>query len=112
MADSLQRKRLAGRNLDAGTAYHFLTRECTELEEAGYGIILPAWWTRQGTRTKPTVRANVKAPQMEGGGGVSLATNLELNLEVALGDRVMTAREREALAQLKTPLVKLRGQWV
>jgi len=112
VADSLQRKRPEGRKLDAAAAYQFLTRECMALEEAGYGIILPAWWTRRGTRTKPTVRANVKTPQMQGGGGVSLATNLELDLEVALGDQVMTARELEALAQLKTPLVRLRGQWV
>ena len=112
VADSLQRKRPAGRKLDAAMAYQFLTRESMALEEAGYGIILPAWWTRRGTRTRPTVRANVKTPQMQGGGGVSLTTNLELNLEVALGDQVMTARELEALAQLKTPLVKLRGQWV
>ena len=112
VAASLQRKRPAGRKLDAATAYQFLTRESMALEEAGYGIILPAWWTRRGTRTKPTIRANVKTPQMQGGGGVSLATTLELNLEVALGDQVMTARELEALAQLKTPLVRLRGQWV
>ena len=112
VAASLQRKRPAGRKLDAATAYQFLTRESIALEEAGYGIILPAWWTRRGTKTKPTVRANVKTPQMQGGGGVSLATTLELNLEVALGDQVMTARELEALAQLKTPLVRLRGQWV
>ena len=112
VADSLQRKRPAGRKLDAAMAYQFLTRESIALEEAGYGIILPAWWTRRGTKTKPTIRANVKTPQMQGGGGVSLATMLELNLEVALGDQVMTARELEALAQLKTPLVRLRGQWV
>ena len=112
VADSLQRKRPAGRKLDAATAYQFLTRESIALEEAGYGIILPAWWTRRGTKTKPTVRANVKTPQMQGGGGVSLATTLELNLEVALGDQVMTSQELEALAQLKTPLVRLRGQWV
>ena len=112
VADSLQGKRPAGRKLDAATAYQILTMESIALEEAGYGIILPAWWTRRGSRTKPTVRANVKTPQMQGGSGVSLATALELNLEVALGDQVMTAQELEALAQLKTPLVRLRGQWV
>ena len=112
VADSLQRKKPAGRKLDAAMAYQFLTRESIALEEAGYGIILPAWWTRRGTKTRPTIRANVKTPQMQGGGGVSLATMLELDLEVALGDQVMTARELEALAQLKTPLVRLRGQWV
>ena len=112
MADSLQGKRPAGRKLDADMAYRFLTRESMALEEAGYGIILPAWWTRRGARTKPAVKANVKTPQIQGGSGVSLATALELDLEVALGDQVMSARELEALAQLKTPLVKLRGQWV
>ena len=112
VADSLQGKRPAGRKLNADMAYRFLTRESMALEEAGYGIILPAWWTRRGARTKPAVRANVKTPQMQGGAGVSLATALELDLEVALGDQVMSARELEALAQLKTPLVKLRGQWV
>ena len=112
VADSLHRKRPAGRKLDAAMAYQFLTRESIALEEAGYGIILPAWWTRRGTKTKPTIRANVKTSQMQGGGGVSLATMLELNLEVALGDQVMTSQELEALAQLKTPLVRLRGQWV
>ncbi len=112
VADSLQRKRPTGRKLDVATAYQFLTGESMALEEAGYGIILLAWWTRRGTRAKPTVRANVKTPQMQGVSGVSLTTNLELNLEVALGDQVMSAQELEALAQLKTPLVKLRGQWV
>ena len=112
VADSLQGKRPAGRKLDADMAYRFLTRESMALEEAGYGIILPAWWTRRGARTKPTVRASVKTPQMQGGSGVSLATALELDLEVALGDQVMSVRELEALARLKTPLVKLRGQWV
>ena len=74
VADSLQGKRPAGRKLDADMAYRFLTRESMALEEAGYGIILPAWWSRRGARSKPTVRANVKTPQMQGGGGVSLAT--------------------------------------
>ncbi len=92
VTDSLQQKRPAGRKLDAAAAYQFLTRESIALEEAGYGIILPAWWTRRGTKIKPTVRANVKSPRMQGGSGVSLATTLELNLEVALGDEVMTAR--------------------
>ena len=109
VADSLHRKRPAGRKLDAAMAYQFLTRESMALEEAGYGIILPAWWTRRGTKTKPTIRANVKTPQMQGGGGVSLATMLELNLEVALGDQVMTAQELEALAQLKNAVGETEG---
>ena len=112
VADSLHRKEPAGQELDAAAAYRFLTRESVALEEAGYGIMLPAWWTRRGTKVRPALRASVKTPRMQGGGGVSLGTMLDLNLEVALGDQVITARELEALAQLKAPLVRLRGQWV
>ena len=112
VADSLLRKNPAGQKLDAATAYRFLTRESVALEEAGYGIMLPAWWTRRGTKVKPTIRASVKTPGMQGGSGVSLVTMLELNLEVALGDQVITPQELEVLARLKAPLVRLRGQWV
>ena len=32
--------------------------------------------------------------------------------ELALGDDTLTAEELAELAELKTPLVRLRGQWV
>ena len=75
--------------------------------------MLPAWWTRRGTKVRPALQGQCENTRsMQGGGGVSLGTMLDLNLEVALGDQVITARELEALAQLKAPLVRLRGQWV
>ena len=44
--------------------------------------------------------------------GLSLDEILKFRWQVALGDQVLTLDELRALAKLKTPLVKVRGQWV
>ncbi len=37
---------------------------------------------------------------------------MEFDWQLALGDETVSPEELEALARLKSPLVKLRGQWV
>ena len=44
--------------------------------------------------------------------GLSLDAILNFHWQVALGDQTLTLDELRALAKLKTPLVKVRGQWV
>ena len=109
---SLENAKPAGYPLDAAKAHQFLTEESIALEQAGYGVMLPAWWTRKGTKVRLAVRANVKSPKMQGGSGLSLETIVQFDWEVALGDRKLTLRELEALARMKAPLVRVRGQWV
>jgi SNF2 family DNA or RNA helicase len=48
----------------------------------------------------------------DGGGGLSLHEIVEVDFEAALGDQSVTLNELRALARLKAPLVKARGQWV
>ena len=109
---SLENAKPAGYPLDAAKAHQFLTEESIALEQAGYGVMLPAWWTRKSTKVRLAVRANVKSPKMQGGSGLSLETIVQFDWEVALGDRKLTLRELEALARMKAPLVRVRGQWV
>jgi SNF2 family DNA or RNA helicase len=109
---SLKAARPAGYAADAGGAHHFLTETAWLLEQAGFGVLLPAWWTRKGTRQRLTLTAHVKRPPASGAGGLSLDTLVQFDWEVALGEQVLTRRELEALARLKAPLVKVRGQWV
>ncbi len=52
------------------------------LEQAGFGVMLPAWWTRKGTKLRLSARASVKSPKMEGGG-----MSLENVLRGRLGGR-------------------------
>ena len=49
---------------------------------------------------------------MQGGNGLSLETVVRFDWEVALGDQKLTLGELEALARMKAPLVRVRGQWV
>jgi SNF2 family DNA or RNA helicase len=109
---SLKTAKPGGYALDATGAHSFLTEQAALLEQAGFGVMLPAWWTRKGTKVRLAVQARVKSPKMQGGGGLSLAELVQFDWEVALGDALLSREELEALARLKAPLVKLRGQWV
>ena len=109
---SLENARLAGYSLDAAKAHEFLTEEAIALEQAGYGVMLPAWWTRKGTKVRLAVQARARSPKMQGGSGLSLETIVQFDWEVALGEQKLTLRELEALARMKAPLVRVRGQWV
>ena len=109
---SLKSAAPAGFVLDATGAHEFLTETAWLLEQAGFGVLLPAWWTRKGTKQRLSVRAHVKAPAMQGGSGLSLEEIVKFDWQVALGDEVLSLKELETLARLKAPLVKVRGQWV
>ena len=112
ITDSLKRKRPAGYRLDTGEAYGFLENQAAALQQAGFGVLLPAWWTRQGTRPRPGIRARAKTPAMQGGSGMTMTSLMDLDVEIALGDQPISVRELEELAELKVPLVRFRGQWV
>ena len=103
---------IAGHTVTAAKAYEFLTEVAGALEQAGYGVILPSWWTRAGAKAKLGARAKIKNPKMQAPGSLSLDTIFEFDWEVALGDQKVTITELEKLADLKSPLVRVRGQWI
>ncbi len=102
----------AGYELDAAGAHAFLTEQAPVLEQAGFGVMLPAWWTRRGVRLRLTARAGVKSPRLKSAGGLTLEEAVRFDWQLALEGEPITLEELEALARLKAPLVKLRGRWV
>lgn len=112
IASSLEAPNPAGYPLDMKEAYRFLTESAVNLSQAGFGILLPGWWTRKGTKTHLKAQAKVKGKKLQAGNGLTLDEIVSFDWEIALGDRVLTAKELRALAKLKAPLVKVRGQWV
>jgi SNF2 family DNA or RNA helicase len=98
--------------LDAAAAARFLTEQAGVLEQAGFGIVLPASWSSKGTKLRLTTRARVRSPSMSVGAGLSLEALVEVDWEAVIGDKSVSPEELRALARLKTPLVKMRGQWV
>ncbi|MBV8530602.1 MAG: DEAD/DEAH box helicase family protein [Candidatus Eremiobacteraeota bacterium] len=96
--------------LDTVGAYAFLSETTWLLEQAGVGMILPAWWLGKNTKTRLSTRTHVKSPATNAGLRIDSLVNVDWS--VAIGDASLTARELERLAKLKLPLVRLRGQWV
>lgn len=108
---SLQSSQPSEIMLNTSEAYAFLSMDAPGLEQAGYGVLLPAWWSKYGTKVriglKASVSSGVKPPT-----GITIGNPLEFQWRISLGDADITEKELKELAKLKSPLVKIRGQWV
>ncbi len=93
-------------------AFRFLAEDAPVLEAAGFGVFVPSWWSRKGSRRRLKANAKVHAPKMKSRSGLSLDDLVDVDWSVALGDETLSSAELEALARAKTPLVRIRGQWV
>src|SRR5439155_853841 len=102
---------------EPGEAWAFLTDAAPALAEAGMGVILPAELTRSGQR-RLRLRMRVGGGTAGAAGTVAGASGLSFNevvsfrWEATLAGEMLSARELVALARLKAPLVRFRGQWV
>ena len=74
----MEGKEPAGYRLNTGEAYDFLESQAATLQQAGFGVLLPTWWTRRGTRTRPGIRARAKTPAMQGGPGMTMTSLIDL----------------------------------
>jgi SNF2 family DNA or RNA helicase len=111
--ESLRSRKPSGYSLDAKGAHEFLTVTAPALEQAGFGVLLPDWWTDGGTAHRLGVRAHVNVPERdELDHEPSLDELVGFDWEIALGGRSLSGRDLEELARLKEPLVQIRGQWI
>ncbi len=99
--------------LDAAGGQRFLSDAALLLEQAGFGILVPPWW-KQRTRLGLRLRARPRPVTVsaDGSAGIGLAGLCDYRFEIAVGDATLTVEELRELAELKAPLVRVRGQWV
>ncbi|GAA4567802.1 DEAD/DEAH box helicase [Micromonospora coerulea] len=113
--DALRTATPEGMELDPDGAHRFLREGAPVLHAAGFGVLLPSWWRRPSSRLGARLRARGRtAPGTVAGtsGALGLDALVDYRWEIALGDQPLTAEELAALAELKSPLVRLRGRWV
>ncbi len=111
LRDALRDARPSGMHLSAEAAYDFLSHSAPLLDQAGFTVQLPSWWTR---RRKLGLRGSA-SPAQEGGvseGMFSRESLCAFSWQLALGDEPLTEEEMAALSGAKAPLVRLRGEWV
>jgi SNF2 family DNA or RNA helicase len=98
-----------------GEAFDFLQEEAWVLEEAGYRVIVPAWWTPKGRqRAKVRLKADSKKRKSNANpeGYFSATALASYDYEFAIGDQAVTKQEWSNLLENKAPLVQFRGQWM
>ncbi|HEY0584322.1 MAG TPA: DEAD/DEAH box helicase [Chloroflexota bacterium] len=85
------------------------------LKASGFGVLLPGLDTRLNVRLRLRGGRNPSAPdpsKTDGLGLLSFNSVVNYDWQLSLGDQPLTRDEFEMLAQLKEPLVQLRGRWV
>ncbi|MFG1999183.1 DEAD/DEAH box helicase [Spirillospora sp. NPDC048911] len=99
--------------LDTAGAFRFLRTAAPLLAAAGFGVLLPQW----AGKAKLGLKLTTRAEEGEGSGaatssGFDLRGMVDFRWDLAIGDENIDEDELAELARLKTPLVRLRGQWV
>ncbi|MEL7351157.1 MAG: DEAD/DEAH box helicase [Cyanobacteria bacterium P01_A01_bin.116] len=104
-----------GIELETDDAFDFLKESAWVLEDAGYKVIVPSWWTPQGRRrAQLKLRASSKSTSKssQSKSYFSLDTLVEYQYELSIGGEKVSAKEWQQLVDAKTPLVQFRGEWI
>ena len=110
---SLRHARPEECSLTVEQAYTFMRETALLLQSSGFGVQVPNIGGRFGVRLrlKPAVPRPAPA-RATGVAGFTFENIVEYDWQLALGDQTLTREEFEHLANLKVPLVEIRGQWV
>ena len=100
--------------LDVDGAHRFLSEAAPILLAAGFGVLLPSWWTTPSMRLG--AKLSVSTPAQPG----QVATNatigreglVEFRWDLAVGEHTLTEQEVADLVEAQQPLVRVRGQWM
>ena len=116
--EGLETAQPAGFRLDLEEAFAFLHEDAWVLEDAGYTVIVPAWYTPQGRRRakiklKTSARSgNGNGTPAKNGGYFSLDELVDYQYQLSIDGQPVAEEEWRQLVEAKTSLVQFRGQWM
>lgn len=112
--DALRTPRPASLALDTEAAHAFLRTIAPALATAGFGVQLPGWWTKPSARLGLRLAASTPGQpgRVDTGGVLGFDALAEFRYQLAVGGQVLTDAELAELAELKAPMVQMRGQWI
>ena len=100
--------------LGAGAAHDFLVEAVPLLVAAGFGVLLPGWWTNPSARVGARLR--VTTPSQPGAtgspAGIGQDGLVDFDWQLAVGEHTLTEDELDDLVEAQQPLVRVRGQWM
>jgi hypothetical protein len=114
LEQSLRRARPSVLPLDTAGAHEFLADTAPLLVAAGFGVLLPGWWTSPSARLGARLRAHSASQPgaTTGPAGIGQDGLVEFDWRLAVGEHPLTDQEVQDLVEAQQPLVRVRGQWV
>jgi superfamily II DNA or RNA helicase len=111
---SLRTPRPASCALSTREAADLVRDKALLLKARGFGVLLPGLDTRLNVRLKLRGPRSAEPDPLktDGLGLLNFNSLVSYDWQLSLGDQPLTREEFEMLAQLKEPLVQLRGRWV
>lgn len=99
--------------LSDAIAWRFLTSESQQLLEAGWQVLLPAWW-EAASRKKPRLRAKIRSGEGNRGGEslFGLESIIDFDWRISIGDADLSEAEFAELVARGERLVRFKGKWV
>ena len=110
--ESLKTARPTELSLNTEQAYAFLRESAPLLEQSGFGVLVPPWWSKRTARLGVKLKLKPKAGAQESSGLLGLQGIVTYDWTIAVGDTTLTVSDFEKLVNLKVPLIQVRGQWV
>ncbi len=114
LAPALRTARPASLDLDTAGAHALLTETAPLLLAAGFGVLLPGWWTQGPAQLGAKLR--VSTPGQPGmvaaAAGIGQEGIATFEWQLAVGAETLTDREIADLVEAQQPLVRVRGQWL
>ncbi len=109
--DSLIAARPEECRLSTGEAYQFIRETAVLFQSHGFGVLMPDLAAQLGIHVRLSP-ASQQSGARGGVTGISFNSILSFDWELALGGEPLSQQEFDKLADLKVPLVRIRGQWV
>jgi len=110
--NALEEEAPSGYKLKTEGAWEFLTERAVALQQAGFGVRTPDWWTPRGCLNRLGVRANIKLPAKDKDSEFNLEQELQFDWEVTLNAETVQKKELTNLQTAVVPLIRLRNNWI
>ena len=112
--DALHTARPSSLALDVEGAHLFLSEAAPILLAAGFGVMLPGWWTNPSMRLG--AKLSVSTPAQPGSAETKAVIGrdglADFRWDLAVGEHCLTEQEVADLVEAHQPLVRVRGQWM
>jgi len=100
--------------LDVEGAHLFLSEAAPILLAAGFGVLLPGWWTNPAMRMG--AKLSVSTPAQPGSAETKAVIGrdglVDFRWDLAVGEHTLSEQEVADLVEAQQPLVRVRGQWM